>query len=153
MITTFSNQKRVKKIKLTFNVIGIIIVLVGLTFLWMKMDTAVLITAGVFILYVGASLYPNLCYVYFSTDNDKVVIRYYPVISFLKKEYEAIEFPQSTLADYRIEDAMGFADLDVVIRTKRGVAEYPTVSLAALNKAEIEQIRQTLEEIIRSNKR
>ena len=148
----FSNQIRTRKIKRVFNIGGIIIVLAGLILLWLKMDLAVLITAGVFIVYVGISLYPNLCYVYFSTENEKVIIRYYPIITFLKKDYESIEFSKSALFNFKIESAMGFADLDIVIRTKRGVAEFPTVSLAALSKAEVEQIRQALLEIMKSNK-
>jgi hypothetical protein len=148
----FSNQKRTKKIKRIFNITGIAIVLIGLVFLWLKMDTAVLITVGVFAVYVGISVYANLCYVYFSTDNGKVVIRYFPVISFMKKEYDSVEFAQSALVHFQIEKALGFADLDVAIRTKRGIAEYPTISLAALNKAEIEQIREALTSIMRNNK-
>lgn len=147
-----SNQIRIRKIKRVFNIGGIVIVLAGLIFLWLKLDLAVLITAGVFIVYVGVSLYPNLCYVYFSSENEKVVIRYYPVISLLKKEYESIEFAKSALFNFRIETAMGFADMDIVIRTKRGIAEYPTISLAALSKAEVEQIRQALLAIMKNNK-
>ncbi len=132
---------------------GIIIVLVGLFFLWQKKDTPMLITAGVFIVYVGIAQFLNLCYVYFSTNNGKVLIRYYPVISFFKKNYETIEFPQQLLVSFRIEKSMGFSDLDIAIKSKRGMAEYPSVSLAALSKEEIEQIRIALEEIIRNNRK
>lgn len=148
----FSNQIRTRKIKRVFNLIGVVIVLTGLVFLWLKLDLAVLITAGVFIVYVGISLYPNLCYVYFSTEGGKITVRYYPIISLLKKEYDSIEFTQSALVNFKIERAMGFADLDIAIRTKRGIAEYPTISLAALSKAEIEQIRQALLGIMKNNR-
>lgn len=148
----FSNQKRTKKIKRIFNITGIIIVLICLAFLWFKMDTYVLITVGVFAVYVGISVYANLCYVFFSTENGKVLIRYYPIISLLKKEYDSVEFAQSALINFQIERALGFADLDIAIRTKRGIAEYPTISLAALSKAEVEQIRSALLEIMRNNK-
>jgi len=145
-----SNQKRSKQIKRTFNLTGILIVVVGLIFLWLKNDTAVLITAGVFAVYVGIAQFANLCYVYFSTENGKVLIRYYPVISILKKEYESIEFAQSALVNFEIEKAMGFSDLTIAIRTKRGIAEYPSISLAAMSKAEIEQISLALSEIMRN---
>jgi hypothetical protein len=149
----FSNQKRSKKIKKSFNLIGIVIVIVGLIFLWLKMDIAVLITIGVFVVFVGASQFANLCYVYFSTQNGKISIRYYPIISLFKKEYESIEFAQPNLLNFQIEKSMGFNDLTIAIRTKRGIAEYPSVSLAALSKAEIEQISFALTEIIRDNRR
>ena len=146
-----SNQQRTRLIKRTFNIIGIVIVLVGLIFLWMKQDTAVMITVGVFIVFVGISQYANLCYVYFSTANDKVQIKYYPIISIMKKEYEAIEFSHKSLVGFEVEKAMGFSDLQIAIRTKRGIAEYPAISLSALNKDEIEQIKSALNDLLNKN--
>jgi len=146
-----SNQKRSKKIKQVFNFSGIAIVLVGLLFLLLKMDAAVLITAGVFALYVGISQFVNLCYISFNTNNGKVSIRYYPIISLIKKGFESIEFSHQSLVNFQIEKAMGFADLTIAIKTKRGIAEYPSISLAALSKNEIEQIDLVLSEIRRNN--
>ena len=148
-----SNQKRSNKIKGAFNIIGIIIVLAGLGLLWFKHDTGVLITVGVFVVYVGISQFANLCYVFFSTENGKISIRYYPIISILKKEYESIEFAQKALVNFRIEKAMGFTDLEIAIRTKRGIAEYPMISLSALSKEEIEQITDALTEISKNNRK
>lgn len=147
-----SNQKRSKKIKQAFNTTGILIVLIGLIFLWLKKDTLVIVTAGVFALYVGFSQFVNLCYVSFNSNNGRVLIRYYPIISLMKKEYESIEFAHQALVNFRIEKAMGFADLQIAIKTKRGIAEYPSISLAALSKSEIEQINTALLEIMK-NKR
>jgi len=148
-----SNQKRSKQIKRMFNLTGIIIVLVGLAFLWKKNDTQVLITAGVFAVYVGIAQFANLCYVSFSTENGKILIRYYPIISILKKEYDAIEFTHQALVNFQIEKAMGFSDLTIAIKTKRGIAEYPAISLSALSNDEIEQIRLALSEIRNNNRK
>jgi len=148
----FSNQKKARVIKRSFNIIGIVIVAIGLILLWLKMDTAVLITAAIFALYVGAAQFANLCYIFFSTENNKVLIRYYPVISFLKKNYESIEFPQDNLLNFKVEKGLGFSDLTIAIRTKRGIAEYPSISLAALSKADVEKIRLALFEVMKKNK-
>lgn len=107
-----------------------------------------MITIGVFAVYVAVSVFANLCYVYFSTDNGKVLIRYYPIISIMKKGYQSIEFSHKMLVGFQIEKALGFSDLQIAIKTKRGIAEYPTISLAALNKSEIEQISDALNNII-----
>lgn len=147
-----SNQNRSRQIKRTFNVTGIIIVLVGLILLWLKQDILVMVTAGVFAVYVGVSIFANLCYVSFSTANEKVLIRYYPILSIMKKKYNSIEFAHNLLVGFQIENTMGFADLEIAIKTKRGVAEYPTISLSALNKSEVEQIRSTLTEIMGKNR-
>lgn len=143
-----SNQERTKNIKRIFNMVGVAIVIIGLIFLALKQDIAVMITVGVFIIYVGISQFANLCYIFFSTENSKVLIKYYPVITFMKKEYDSIEFPQKALIGFKIEKAMGFSDLQIAIKTKRGVAEYPSISLSALTNNEIEQITSALTEII-----
>lgn len=148
----FSNQKKAKIVKRSFNIIGIVIVAIGLILLWLKMDTAVLITAAIFALYVGAAQFANLCYIFFSTENNRVLIRYFPIISFLKKNYESIEFPQDNLLNFKVEKGLGFSDLTIAIRTKRGIAEYPSISLAALSKADIEKISAALLEIMKKNK-
>jgi hypothetical protein len=147
-----SNQNRSKQIKRTFNLIGIFIVIVGLTFLWLKNDIAFFIAAGIFAAYIGLAQFANLCYLNFSTSNGKVIIRYYRITSILKREYESIEFPQQFLLNFQIEKSMGFSDLKIAIKTKRGIAEYPSISLSAMSKAEIEQISQALTEIKRNNK-
>lgn len=148
----FSNQKRAKAIKRSFNLGGIVIVAVGLVLLWLKQDTGVLVTAGVFALYVGVAQFANLCYISFSTENGRVLIKYYPVISFLKKNFDEVGFPHQSLLNFQIERGLGFSDLTIAIRTKRGVAEYPSISLAGLSKPEIEQIRAALLEIMKKNK-
>jgi hypothetical protein len=147
-----SNQKRSKRIKRSFNIMGVVIVIVGLILLWLKKDTAVLITAGVFILYVGMAQFADLCFINYNTDNGRIRIKYFPVISIMKKEYDSIEFTHEALYHFNIENSMGFSDLSIAIKTKRGVAEYPSISLAAMNKSEIEQIRSSLSEILQKNR-
>jgi len=149
----FSNQKRTKKIKRIFNLTGILIVVIGLAFLWLKMDIPFMIMIGIFAAFIGFAQYANLCYFYLSTNNGKILIRFFQVISIMKKEYESIEFPQKALISFKIEKSMGFADLDIVIKTKRGMAEYPTISLSALSKSEIEQKRQIFSKIIQINRK
>jgi hypothetical protein len=148
-----SNQKRSRVIKRSFNITGIVIVITGLIFLWLKKDVAVLVTAGAFAIYVGIAQFANLCFINFNTDNGRIRIKYYPIISILKKEYESIEFAQQALVHFQIEKSMGFADLEIAIKTKRGIAEYPTISLAAMSKSEIEQISESLTEILQKNKK
>lgn len=146
-----SNQKRSKRIKRFFILTGIITVAVSQVLLWYKNELAVIITAIFFALYVVIFLFANFCYVFLSTDDGKVLIKYYPVISFIKKNYKTIEFSHQSLLNFQIEKGLGFSDLTIAVKTKRGIAEYPPISLAALSKAEIEQIRSELSEIMKNN--
>lgn len=136
-----------------FNFFGLLVVVAGLIFFWQKMDIAMFVCIGILILFLGASVFANLCYIFFSTNNGKVVIKYYPIISLFKKNYESIEFAQPSLYNFQVERSMGFADLTIAIKTKRGIAEYPSISLSALNKNEIEQIEAALSEIRKNNRK
>lgn len=146
-----SNQKRARLFKRSFNLIGIAIVVVGLVFLWLKIDLAVLLTAAVFAVFVSFSQFAGINSFYFSTANGKVLIRYFPVLALIKKENNSIEFPQQFLINFQIERALGFSDLTLIIKTKRGVAEYPSISLAGLTKDEIDRIGSALAEIRLAN--
>jgi len=146
-----SNQKRSKYIKRFFILTGLITVVVSQLLLWYKNELAVIIMAIFFALYVVIFLFANFCYVFFSTDDSKVLIKYYPVISFIKRNYKTIEFSRQSLLNFQIEKGLGFSDLTIAVKTKRGIAEYPSISLAALSKAEIEQIRSELAEIMKNN--
>jgi hypothetical protein len=148
-----SNQKRSKRIKQTFNLIGIFIVIVGLILLWLKNDIAFFIAAGIFAAYIGLAQFANLCFVNFNTDNRRIRIKYYPVISIVKKEYDSIEFAHQALYGFDIENSLGFSDLSIAIKTKRGIAEYPSISLSAMSKSEIELIRESLTEILQKNQK
>ena len=145
-----SNQKRSKYIKRFFILTGLITVAASQLLLWYKNELAVIIMAIFFALYVVIFLFANFCYVFFSTDDSKVLIKYYPVISFIKRNYKTIEFSRQSLLNFQIEKGLGFSDLTIAVKTKRGIAEYPSISLAAMSKAEIEQINSELSEIMKN---
>ena len=145
-----SNQKRSKYIKRFFILTGLITVAVSQLLLWYKYELAVIILAIFFALYVVVFLFANFCCIFFSTDGGKVLIKYYPVISFLKRNYKTIEFSHQSLLNFQIEKGLGFSDLTIAVKTKHGIAEYPSISLAALSAGEIAQIRQALTEIMKN---
>lgn len=147
-----SNKKRARNIKRFFILTGVLAVAAGQLLLWYKYEVATIILAIAFAFFVVVFLSGGFCYIFFSTENNKVTIRYYPVISIMGKNYNTVEFPQQSLLNFQIEKGLGFSDLTIAIRSQRGVAEYPPISLAALNKAEIEEIRLTLIEIMKKNK-
>jgi hypothetical protein len=147
-----SNQKRSKQIRRFFILTGIGTIALSQLLLWYKNELAVIITAIFFALYVIVFLFANFCYVFLSTEAGKVLIKYYPLISLINKNYKTIEFSHQSLLNFQIEKGLGFYDLTIAVKTKRGIAEYPSISLAALGKAEIEQIRQALAEIMNNNR-
>lgn len=144
----FSNRKRTKKIKLIYNLIGVVIITGGLYFFWKKNDPVMygfLVALGI---YIALSFVLGFKYIFFSTEGNKVILRYYPVISFLGRNYSSIEFLKTSMKDYEINKTFPFRNISFTIKTKRGIADYPDVGLNALSKAEINMIREELEKIL-----
>ncbi len=143
-----SNQKRTKKIKRNFNFVVLAFIIAALYLLW-KEENMITIYVGIgLVVIVVFILVINFNYVSFSSANGKISVRYYPVITLFGREYNSIDFQQELLYKYDLKTMFLFSDLTLTVKTQRGVADYPTVSLTALNRKEIETIRQELETIL-----
>lgn len=104
-----------------------------------------LIALGV---YIVLSFVFGFKYVFFSTEGNKVILRYYPVISFFGRNYSSIEFLKTSMKDYEINKTFPFRNISFSVKTKRGIADYPDVGLNALTKSEINMIQNELEKIL-----
>lgn len=143
-----SNKERARKIKRGFNLGGILLLLPIVFFVWKEMDIAALINAAVLVLSIFAFQFVGLNFIEYNSDGDNLRIRYYPVISFFGKEYSSIEFNKKLLFKAEVKKSFLFADLNLEVKTKKGVAEYPSVSLVALSKNDIVSIQADLVKIM-----
>jgi len=139
-----SNQKRSRRIKRSFFLIAVLLLLPILFFVWKEMDLVALINGGVFLLFIIGFQFMGLNYVHYQSDGDILQIRYYPIVSFMGKEYSSIEFNKKRLFKAQVERSFLFHELHLEIRTREGIAEYPEVSLAAMSRHDIEAIRDDL---------
>ena len=149
MIT--ENSKRIKRIKQLFYVGAGTWAIASLILFLIREDVLGFIAAGLLIVWFLAFQYTDFQYVYFEVNNGKLILRYYPVVKFGRKDYSSAEFPVNTLYDYRLEKSVfGLVhDLILLVKTKRGVAEYPSVSLAAMRKSEQQQIENQLKTLLK----
>ena len=110
---------------------------------------AILTGAAFFIWFFIFQLF-DFHYVEFIYDKAKITLRYYPAVKFGKKEYNSIEFTEDVLHEARFETSfMGLVhDLSLAIKTKRGVAEYPDVSLTAVSGDDRNRISEILNGIL-----
>ncbi len=145
----FSNKKRTKKLKRTFNLIVVLLLLTALFFVWKENNAGALIAGGVLALWVVGFLFANINFVHYNSNGPKLVVRYYSVISLFGKEYNSIEFDKHLLHDAKVKKVFLFHDLYLAIRTSKGVAEYPEVSLSGMSKDEIRAIQQDLNEMLK----
>lgn len=145
----FSNKPRTRIIKRNFNLTVVAFVIAALYFVWKEQDmTAIFIGAGL-VIFIILILVINFNYVSFRTENGKISVKYYPVITLMGREYSSIDFQYELLHSYKLNASFPFCDLTLTVKTKRGVADYPSVSLTALTKEEIEKIKQELERILK----
>lgn len=130
--------------------VSLVIALVALV-LFLKDYTLYAIgTVGVFALWFLFFQVADYQYIEFSDENNKIQLRYYKAVRFGKTEFHAIEFSQNLLHNAVFENSMfgKMSDLTLTIRTRRGIAEYPSVSLTALSLDERKSMQAALHKII-----
>ncbi len=146
-----SNQKRAKTIKRSFNLIVLAFILAALFFIWKKQDIyAIYLGLGLLVLLI-LCFFLNFSYVSFKSERGKVTLRYYSLITLFGREYSSIDFPHELLFRYKLLKGFPLRELTLTVKTQRGVADYPTVSLTGLSKKEVEQINTELERILFEN--
>ncbi|HKJ40912.1 MAG TPA: hypothetical protein VKA27_02415 [Sunxiuqinia sp.] len=142
-----SNREQSKRIKRGFNLGVVILLLPALFFVWKEMDLAAIINAGVLVLYIVGFHFVGLNYIEYDSDGDLLRVRYYPIISFFNREYSSIEFRKELLYQAEVKKTFLFFDLYLAVKTRKGIAEYPELSLAALNKNSIRAMQNDLVEL------
>ena len=112
--------------------------IVALLFFLLNLITAALITLGVFSIWFLYFQVADYQFIEFNTENNRIRLRYYKAISFGGTSFNEIEFQFTALKKAVFENSFFGKNSDVVlyIRTNKGVAEYPSVSLSALKSAE-----------------
>lgn len=144
----FSNKPRTRIIKRNFNLIVFAFVVAALYSVWKEQDLIAICIGGGLVVFIILILVINFNYVSFRSVNGKISVKYYPVITLMGREYSSIDFQYELFHTYNLKVAFPFSDLTLTVKTKRGVADYPAISLTALKKEEIEAIRVELERIL-----
>ena len=149
---TIKNTEKVSKIKKIFTMVSMAIAL-GITALFLLDHVlGALAGVGVFSIWYLYFHVADYQYIEYSDDDDKIILRHYKMINLGGKTYNSIEFPKYRLKKANFENSFfgKLSDLTLVIKTDRGIAEYPTVSLAGLNVEDRECIHESLNSIIGS---
>jgi hypothetical protein len=86
-------------------------------------------------------------FVFYGDVGDKVIMRYYPIRIFNRKKH-SIEIPKSKFVKYDTEKFFfGMKErLFLYQKTQNGIARYPGISLSAVDKADIEKIKKSLQQ-------
>ena len=144
------NTIRIKKLKKLFYFGAALWTVSSLICFLIREDIFGFLAAGLLLIWFLAFQFIDFQYVSFELAEGMLVLKYYSIVKFGRKDYNSIEFPVRSLYDYRLEKSVfGLVyDLILVTRTSRGVAEYPPVSLAALKREERKIIEHHLKELL-----
>jgi len=145
-----SNKERTVFIRRLFFLVSLAIAIGVLILFLVDLTIYAFIFAGVFILWFLYFQVADYQYIEFNNDSNKILLRYYKIIRFGKTDFNSIEFPQSILYNAFFENSLfgKLTDLTLVVRTRRGIAEYPQVSLTALSLEDRKKIRALLFKIV-----
>jgi hypothetical protein len=145
-----TNKGRTVFYKRLFYLVSLVIAIIALILFLMDLTIYALASVGVFALWFLFFQVIDYQYIEFSDENNKILLRYYKLIRFGKTEFNAIEFPQRILYNVSFENSVfgKMTDLTFIIKTRRGIAEYPSVSLTALPKEDRVRMKAILYNIL-----
>ncbi|WP_346861626.1 hypothetical protein [uncultured Draconibacterium sp.] len=145
-----TNRKSTARLKRIFFLVSVAIAIAALMLFWFDLTIYALIMIGVFSLWFLFFLVADYQYIEYIDENDKIILRYYKAVGFTQKEFSSIEFPVALLKDVQFENSIfgKLSDLTLIVKTKRGVAEYPSISLSAVPYKNRKQIQQSLQSLL-----
>ncbi len=145
-----NNKKRAVKLKRIFFLASVVYAIAALLFFLFDFTALALISIGVFSLWYIYFLVADYQVIDFSDENNKIRLRYYKAISFGSPKFNEIEFPKNVLKNAFFDNSIfgKMSDLTLVVKTKRGVAEYPSVSLSAVKKLDRQNIANSIIQLL-----
>ncbi len=156
----FDNRKNTNKIwiqkTIVILILLILIILFGFLDYFQKpvlgLDKSVyLIALGIIyliLIIINALLKPD--FVFYGDIGDKIIMRYFPIRIFNQKKH-SIEIPKSRFVKYEVEKFFfGFKErIFLYQKTPNGIARYPGISLSAVDKKDIENIKKSLQQFMK----
>ncbi len=144
------NKRKVAKLRKIFYLVSVLIALAALALFLFDYTMYAIAAVGGFSLWFLYFQVADYRYIHFSDGDEKILLRYFKAIRFGKGEYSSIEFPKDLLKNAIFENSFfgKLSDLTLVVKTQRGVAEFPSVSLSALSLYERKKIQHVLNEIL-----
>src|SRR5690554_1834853 len=125
---TITNKKQTITLRRVFFLASLILTLGALASFLLDYNIIGFALAGVFALVFFYFQIADYQYIEFSISNNKISLRYYKAVRLGSTSYNSIEFPQSLLHKFHFEDSFfgKMTDLTLVVKTRRGIAEYPS---------------------------
>lgn len=145
-----NNQERIKFLKRLFFLVCLLLAIIALVFILLEYYLPAILCGIAFAIWYLIFRVVDFQYIEYNDEEGKITLRYYPVIKLGAKEYSSIEFSQKLLYDASFGKSLAgmVSDLTLSVRTKRGIASYPSVSFAAVPRKEKKRIEGSLQQIL-----
>lgn len=145
-----NNRKRAVVLKRTFFLVSVFIAIAALIFFFLDLIALALISIGVFSLWYLYFHVADYQFIEFSNEKERILLRYFKAISFGRPKFNEIEFSQQMLRNAHFDNSMfgEKSDVTFIVKTKRGIAEYPSVSLSAVSKTDRQKMASAISEIL-----
>ena len=147
--TVIKTQLRRFLTLIAFMIVAAAIILIGSlmeNFLGITKYRWALIVAGIYIIYIIVEALFELNYIYFSDEDDLIVLRYFSM-SMFNRQKNSIEIPKKVFRGYQIEKSFFGLKKKIVLlqRLKDRDVKYPAVSVTGLNANEFQLLIKTLD--------
>ncbi len=128
----FSTGKWVKRLRITFLVLGLCWLLSVTILIFFDFFTAAVILAGLFLVAMLLVAILNFHYVRITVEKEKVTVRYYSIFA-VDRMFRMFEFPVDKLWKVEVRKyLLGLkCEIRFTVRVTRGLADYPWISLSA----------------------
>lgn len=149
-----NNRKRAVVLKRIFFLVSVFIAIAALLFFFFDFIALALISIGVFSLWYLYFHVADYQFIEFSNEKERILLRYYKAVSFGRPKFNEIEFSQQILKNAHFDNSVfgEKSDVTLIVRTKKGIAEYPSVSLSAMCKTDRQKMASSVSEILMHNK-
>jgi hypothetical protein len=129
----YSNKEGVKKLRMALMLSGASGLLTMTVFLFMETFTPLAILAGLFFAAIVLTALLNFQFVRIVIERDKLNVSYYSLF-FSNREYRTFEFPLNALHNVKVTKYFPGLKWEVrfTVRTKKGLADFPSISLSAV---------------------
>ncbi len=157
------NQKQAVSLRIQKSLaLLLLIISIGLIYFANVLNSGVLglsrdqiagIIVALFLLFFLVHFMKDHNYIYYSDTGNKFILRYFSLRPLADKK-NAIEFNKKELHSFEVKKSLsGFNERLIIYRqTSRGIANYPPVSLTALDRQDKEKLLAALRKLILANK-
>ena len=145
----FSNNKWIKKLRIIFLISGLCWLFAIAVLIFLEQFGASVILAGLFLVIISLIAVLNFQFIRITIEKEKLTVRYYSLFA-VDRMFRMFEFPVTMLQNVELRNYFLGLKLEVrfTVRVKKGLADYPWISLSAIPFRERNKLISSLKNLV-----